>query len=240
MTSSRDTMRRASGRPPLSESSLLMARRSTPTRATAPAASARSADAPLTTTRKALLIGGSDAAFRELIGNLMKMAQQLTALRSQLARRLGVSEPEYRVFLAVAQLEGKIGVSVATVARHLMVSGAFVTIIAQHLVKTGHVEKRPSQFDRRGVLLGLTAQGARLMAAFADEPKAINDELFRDIGRAEFETLSELARRIVAGGERALMVSRLRELAHASHERAAGTHRMSTPRGENVRTTNRK
>jgi DNA-binding MarR family transcriptional regulator len=168
--------------------------------------------APLTTTREALLVDGSDAAFRELIGNLMTMANQLTALRAHLARRLGVSEPEYRVFLAIAQLQGEGGISVAAVARHLMVAGAFVTMIVQRLAKSGYVEKKPSHIDRRGVLLRLSARGARMMAAFADEPKAINDELFGDIDRAEFETLCDLARRIVAGGERALMVSRLREL----------------------------
>jgi DNA-binding MarR family transcriptional regulator len=188
---------------------------------------AASPDVPLTTTRKALLIGGSDAAFRELIGNLMTMARQLAALRNHLARRLGVSEPEYRVFLAVAQLQGGSGVSVAAVARHLMVSGAFVTMIAQRLVRSGHVEKRPSAVDHRGVLLCLTAKGAQIMVAFADEPKAINDNLFRDIDRAEFATLADLARRIVAGGERALLVSRLRELGYGNPDPATGARRLA-------------
>lgn len=173
-------------------------------------------NAPLTTTSKALLTGDSDAAFRELIGNLMTMAQQLTALRTYLARCLGVSEPEYRILLAVAQLQGESGVSVAVIARHLKVSGAFVTMIAQRLVRSGHLEKGPSEVDRRKVLLCLTEQGARMIEAFAEEPKAINDELFRDIDHAEFKTLSDLARRLVAGGERALVLSRLRALGHTN------------------------
>jgi DNA-binding MarR family transcriptional regulator len=174
--------------------------------------------APLTTTREALLVGGSDAAFRELIGNLMTMAHQLTTLRAHLARRLGVSEPEYRVFLAIAQLQDESGVSVAAVARHLKVAGAFVTMIVQRLARSGYVEKKPSHIDRRGVLLRLSPQGERMMAAFAAEPKAINDELFGDIDRGEFEALCRVARRIVAGGERALMVSRLRELGPAQRQ----------------------
>src|SRR5258708_4045683 len=92
-------------------------------RATAPQPSP-----PLTTTCEALLVGGSDQLFRGLIGNLMTMAQQLQVLRAHLAWRLGVSEPEYRVFLAVAQLQGNDGVGVSAVARHLAVSGAFVTM----------------------------------------------------------------------------------------------------------------
>jgi DNA-binding MarR family transcriptional regulator len=175
-------------------------------------ATAQQASPPLTTTRAELLVGGSDQLFRGLIGNLMTMAQQLQMLRAHLARRLGVSEPEYRVFLAVAQLQGKDGVSVSAVARHLAVSGAFVTMIVQRLARSGHVEKRASRRDRRGVLLRLTATGTRMMTAFAAEPQAINDELFRDIERTEFQLLCDLARRIVGGGERALAVSGQREL----------------------------
>ena len=95
-------------------------------------------------------------------------------------------------------------------------SGAFVTMIVQRLARSGHVEKRASPTDRRGVLLRLTTKGARIMAAFAAEPQAINDELFGDVSRAEFQLLSDLARRIVGGGERALAVSRLRELSRGA------------------------
>ncbi|MBV9522470.1 MAG: winged helix-turn-helix transcriptional regulator, partial [Alphaproteobacteria bacterium] len=163
--------------------------------------------------RAALLVNGSDHLFRALIGNLMTMSHQLQALRAHLARRLGVSEPEYRIFLAIAQLQGEGGVSVGTVARHLAVSGAFVTMIVQRLVKSGHVAKRASVTDRRGVLLRLTAKGGRIMMDFAAEPQAINDELFADLSRSDFRLLADLAERIVAGGERALAMSRLQEAA---------------------------
>jgi DNA-binding MarR family transcriptional regulator len=182
---------------------------------------------PVTTSREALLVDGSDAPFRELIGNLMTMAQQLQSLRAHLAQRLGVSEPEYRVFLAIAQLQDESGVGVNAVAKHLGVSGAFVTMIVQRLTRSGHVEKRPSAVDRRGVLLRLTAQGWRMMSAFAAEPIAINDELFGGIDRTEFRLLCDLARRIVAGGERALAVSRLRE---SSRGEAAETKENAGPR----------
>ena len=179
---------------------------------------------PVTTTREALLVGGSDHRFRALIGNLMTMAQQLQTLRAGLARRLGVSEPEYRVFLAVAQLQGEDGVGVGALARHLAVSGAFVTMIVQRLAKSGHVEKRASASDRRSVLVRLTAMGTRMMASFAAEPQAINDELFRDVGRAEFEMLCDVVQRIVDGGERALVVSRLRELNRTNNQASGGHH----------------
>jgi DNA-binding MarR family transcriptional regulator len=115
-------------------------------------------------------------------------------------------------------------VGVGAVARHLAVSGAFVTMIAQRLVRTGHVEKRASPTDRRGVLLRLTAKGTRIMADFAAEPQAINDELFGGIARPEFRLLCDIARRLVVGGERALAVGRLRALGGASAADLGGKH----------------
>jgi DNA-binding MarR family transcriptional regulator len=168
---------------------------------------------PLTTTRAALLVDGSDRIFRELLRDLMTMGSQLQELRAGLARQLGVSEPEYRVFLAIAQLQGEKGVSVSEVARHLGVSGAFVTMIVQRLARVGQVRKRPSATDRRGVLLTLTARGRAAMTAFSRRPQMVNDELFGDIDPTEFRLLADIVRRVVAGGERAILLGRLDEMA---------------------------
>jgi DNA-binding MarR family transcriptional regulator len=143
----------------------------------------------------------------------MTMASQLQELRAGLARQLGVSEPEYRVFLAIAQLQGERGVSVGDVARHLGVSGAFVTMIVQRLARTGQVRKRPSATDRRGVLLTLTARGRAAITDFARRPQIVNDELFGDLDATEFRLLADIVRRVVAGGERAILLNRLDEMA---------------------------
>jgi len=167
---------------------------------------------PLTTTRAALLVDGSDRVFREVLRDLMTMADQLQELRAGLARQLGVSEPEYRVFLAVAQLQAAKGVSISAVARHLGVSGAFVTMIVQRLVRAGKVQKTPSRVDRRGVLLTLTARGRAAITAFARYPQMVNDELFGDIDDKEFRLLADVVRRVVAGGERAILLRQVDQL----------------------------
>jgi DNA-binding MarR family transcriptional regulator len=167
---------------------------------------------PLTTTRAALLVDGSDRVFREMLRDLMTMAGQLQELRAGLARQLGVSEPEYRVFLAVAQLQAAKGVSISAVARHLGVSGAFVTMIVQRLVRAGKVQKTPSRVDRRGVLLTLTARGRAAITAFARYPQMVNDELFGDIDDREFRLLADVVRRVVAGGERAILLRQVDQL----------------------------
>ncbi len=178
----------------------------------APRRAASSASPPLTTTREALLVDGSDRVFRELLRDLMTLGNLLQELRGGLARQLGVSEPEYRVFLAVAQLQAETGVSISVVARHLGVSGAFVTMIVQRLVRVGHVQKRPSRIDRRGVLLNLTARGRAVISAFSRKPQIVNDELFRDLDEKEFRLLGDIVKRLVAGGERAILLGRLGQM----------------------------
>ena len=99
-------------------------------------------------------------------------------------------------------------VAVGAVARHLGVSGAFVTMTAQRLVRAGYLGKGTSAADRRAVLLRLTPRGRAAMVGFAQAPQAVNDELFRDLDATEFRLLSDIVRRIVRGGERALRRSR--------------------------------
>jgi DNA-binding MarR family transcriptional regulator len=163
---------------------------------------------PLTVTKEALLVEGSDSLFRELINNLLLMSKQLQGLRAALAEQLGVTEPQYRVFFAVAQMQGESGVSVSSVASALHVTGAFVTAEAGKLLHRGLIEKREDATDRRSVLLSLSETGRQTLQEFAARPQVINDELFRDLTREEFRMLSEIVRRLVSNGERALLIGR--------------------------------
>ncbi|HWK48176.1 MAG TPA: MarR family winged helix-turn-helix transcriptional regulator [Stellaceae bacterium] len=195
------------------EQGLAMTKSKSPNKTTVPiapadaeTASAR-APAPLTITRPALLVDGTDQRFRELLGNLMTMGRQLQELRAGLARRLGVSEPEYRVLLAVAQLEGEGGARVGVVAKRLAVTGSMVTMLANRLVRLGWVEKATNPLDSRHVLLRLTPVGNHVMVELQGAPQRVNDEMFRDLDVAEFHSLSQLVHRVVAGGERALALA---------------------------------
>jgi DNA-binding MarR family transcriptional regulator len=159
-------------------------------------------------THDALLVDGSDSMFRELINNLLLMSKQLQGLRTALAKQLRVSEPQYRVLLTVSKRQGDAGVSVTAVAKHLHVTGAFVTAESGKLVTNGFLQKREDPTDRRSVLLSLTNEGNAALVAFASCPQAVNDELFRDFTREEFVFLSETVRRLVGNGERAALVAR--------------------------------
>lgn len=151
-----------------------------------------------------LLVEGRDGAFRELIGGLVRMAEHLIAVRKHLAKRLGVTGPQFGVLLAIAQLQGDDGVKVSKVAEHLDVTAAFVTTEVGKLARRGLVSKQASLRDRRAVLLRLTEAGHDLIERFAPDLRAINDEIFGSLTRDEFATMRSVVRRLIEGEIRAL------------------------------------
>lgn len=170
---------------------------------------------PPTATNPVLLADGSDSEFRQMMQNLLIMAHQVEQLRAGLARNLGLTHPQYRIFLAVAQLQKKRGVSVSAVARHLRLTGAFVTREVGKLVRRGYLSKQEDPDDGRGVRLSLTREGEDACRNFAPVAQAINDELFREISRSEFKALSRILCSLVSGGERALLVAEVLRLTGA-------------------------
>lgn len=182
----------------------------------------KSAGVVRTIAREEVLLDGSDAAFRELVNDLLLLSKQMQTLRAEMADQLGVSEPQYRVFTTVLLLEGESGVSVSSVANALHVTGAFVTAEAGKLMRLGMLDKAVDENDRRSVLLSASARGRAKFNGFAKSLQTINDELLRDFTREEFVFFSGLVRRVVTNASRASLLAmalptRLSELGGSPH-----------------------
>jgi MarR family transcriptional regulator, organic hydroperoxide resistance regulator len=95
----------------------------------------RAGDPPRTVTRKALLIAESDAAFRHLVHGLLAFSERLMAVRQGFGQVLGLTGIEYTTLVSIAHLLERSPVSVTSVASHLHLSGAFVTIVTNQLVR---------------------------------------------------------------------------------------------------------
>src|SRR5712675_755109 len=57
---------------------------------------------PLTVSRAALLQGGRDDAFRDVIQDLVDFSSRLAQIRETLARQVGLSPPQYRLLMELA------------------------------------------------------------------------------------------------------------------------------------------
>jgi len=160
---------------------------------------------PLTVTAPALLdpAGDDDGQFRELVHGLLAFSQRLEAVRSGFAAYLGLSGIQYTILISIAHLAPSQTVEVNSVARHLHLSGAFVTIETGKLARLGLIDKLPNPADRRRVMLSVTARGEAELARLAPLQQQVNDALFACIVPGELSRQVEFVRELLACSERA-------------------------------------
>src|ERR1700761_4723220 len=114
---------------------------------------------PPTTSRRALLKGGSDQNFRALVADLLTISSRMETVRGHLGAQMGVSGPQYSVLIAIAHLQGEHGVSVGALAQALHVSNAFIASETGKLAQRRLLHKRANPHDRRGILLSIAPAG---------------------------------------------------------------------------------
>jgi DNA-binding MarR family transcriptional regulator len=162
--------------------------------------------APLTTSRAALLVDGSDRPFRELVRDLVDFSARLQQIREGIARGMGLTPPQYNVLMTLAYLGGD--VTVGDLAERLRVSVPFVVSETRRLVALGLLEKRPDAVDRRRVMLVLTAKARAALKDIAPLQVSVNDVLFSTLVAGDLETLTGLTRGLLSSCEDALAMAR--------------------------------
>jgi len=163
------------------------------------------ADRPLTVSNPELVIEGSDHDFRELLALLSATAGRMQSMRRELAKALGVSIAEFSVLTALMHLEQKGNVRVRTVADHLHIAAAHVTLIVKQLALSGWVLKTVDLSDSRAVSLRLTAEAQEKLALFAPLLCAVNDRWFAGMSRSEMRTASEFMQRLIGQYDSAII-----------------------------------
>jgi DNA-binding MarR family transcriptional regulator len=156
---------------------------------------------PLTVSRPALLVNGSDAEFRAFIHDLIAYGHRLDACRSAFAAIAGVSAAQYEILMLVSRAEG---LSVGEVAARLHRSGAFITIEANRLVERGVLQKAADAADGRRVLLHTTHRSREILQRLAPYQVRTNDVLFAHLDAKRFRELRALLHEQLASGDRAV------------------------------------
>ena len=159
---------------------------------------------PPTTSRRALLKGGSDHDFRVLVADLLTISSRMEMVRGHLGARMGVSGPQYSVLIAIAHLQGEHGVSVGALAKALHVSNAFIASETGKLAQRGLLHKRANPKDRRGILLRIAPAGRIEIGKIGDEIRAINDLFFGALDAKAFAALSKAVGALVHSSRKAI------------------------------------
>ncbi len=159
---------------------------------------------PLTATDPILVSGKSDHSLRKLLYDFFTVSSRMETVKRYLGERLGLTGPQYTIMMAVAELQGKIGVSVGRVGEYLHVTGPFVTMESGKLIKKGLLERRSDLQDRRLSLLSVAPKGAKALQSLFPELQQINDVFFELDSRPEFERLCKTLEKLVGNSQRAL------------------------------------
>ena len=166
----------------------------------------RSPAVPLTVSRAALLVDGSDIELRTLLYDLVAYSHRLHACREAFASIAGLTPVQYEILMIASRSDG---VPVGEVAARLHRSGAFITIEASKLVERGVLGKAADPGDGRRVLLQVTASGWALIRRLAPYQVRVNDELFGQLDAKRFRELRSLVRQLLAAGNRAVALLEL-------------------------------
>jgi DNA-binding MarR family transcriptional regulator len=164
--------------------------------------------AALTTSRPELLVEGSDQQFRRLVHDLFAFQSRHQTLRDGHAAVIGLPGIEYTTLIAIRHLAALGDVHVKTVAKHLHLSGAFVTTVTNKLEIKGLIEKAAHSVDRRRLSLTVTARGAALLERLAPIQMQVNDVEFDCLNTKEFQQLIDMLHRLVDSSDRAIALQR--------------------------------
>lgn len=140
---------------------------------------------------------GDKPSLVPLLFDLISLTNIMRSNQEHFARYIGTSVPR---FLILRVLEDAPGATVSQVAARLEVTSQFVTVESGKLIEQGMVAKRPSDTDRRSVVLDLTPRGQQLLTELRPLRTQTNEHMFRSLSPQELELLRGLVARLLADG----------------------------------------
>ena len=147
---------------------------------------------PASVSKKELLdnSGNTDKRFRQLIYDLSVAGSLLEVARKNLAQKLGVTPPQYNILMVIAQYQGKNGLRFTEVADHLHVTVSHVTNEVKKLEKSKWLNVVTSPIDKRARLAKINGSAETKIASLGNEQRGINNHLFRNLTKSNFEKVS--------------------------------------------------
>jgi DNA-binding MarR family transcriptional regulator len=170
---------------------------------------------PATITLPDMLQSGRDVAFRETLYLMVLALGRIQSFREGFGRFLGLTGSQFIVLVGTGHRQGSEGVSIRALADHTQLAATHVTTEVGRLIGKGLLTKRPSTRDRRSVLVRLTPRGEAAVRAVNPLLRRVNDQLFQNVSREDFATVSRFLHTFALNSEYALAEFRRSELERA-------------------------
>ena len=159
---------------------------------------------PVTISNRQLLLDGSDNNFRQVIYLFVKVLGRLMTCRDAFGRRIDLTGSQFAVLMGVAYSQGRWGVTLKELSRHVHLASTHVTTEVGRLTTLGLLDKRSGEDDRRNVLVSLTADGVEAVKQVTPLVRKINDLLVSEISATELLAAQATFARISTNSEAAL------------------------------------
>ena len=136
-------------------------------------------------------MGASDQDFIRRLGwEIASINSSLDELRHFWAKTLGISGPQLRIILVLAEIDDGAGVPVNSVSKMLHVDSSFVTTQSKLLEKKGFIRRKPSSEDARIVKMSLTDKTYKHLASLAAQQESLNEFIFAEFSAGEVDELT--------------------------------------------------
>jgi len=159
---------------------------------------------PLTVSHPELLTAGHDEGFRETLYLMVLALGRLLTCREAFGRALGLTGSQFAVLIGTAYQQRSSGVTIRTLADHVMLAPPHVTTEVGRLIRKGLLVKRPNKDDGRSVLVSLSPRGEAALIELAPFLRRVNDLLFQNVSRHDFDLVSKFFRTFSLNTEYAL------------------------------------
>lgn len=159
---------------------------------------------PTTISRKDFFRNGSDDWFRDALYRLVQMLSRLIVCREAFGRKLGLTGSQFTVLIGVAYRQGDAGITIAALSNYIGLAATHVTTEVGRLIRKGLLVKRPNESDGRSVLISLSPKGEAAVKEVSTMVRNINDLLFKNIDRKQFDVMNEFTNVLLTNSEYAI------------------------------------
>ena len=160
---------------------------------------------PMTVTLPDMLAGGNDLAFRETIYLMVLAFGRLHSCREAFGRALSLTASQFIVLIGTAHRQGNEGVTIRALADHTQLAATHVTTEVGRLIGKGLLIKEANTRDRRSVLVRLSPKGEAAIRSVNPLLRRVNDRLFQNVSRGEFDVVSRFLVKFAHNSEDALI-----------------------------------
>lgn len=137
-----------------------------------------------------------DASPMAVLGRVMRLARELDEPLQRVFRSSGLGPGEFDLLASLRRAGDPFRLTPGALVEAMMVTSGAVTKRVDRLERPGLVTREPDPSDRRGVLVGLTAEGRRLVDHVVEEHVANEERLLAGLSPREREQLAGLLRKL--------------------------------------------